>query len=275
MNMNNSNFDIAEVMGALYGDGFIARKAAFPKEWVNVLHQEVISLYRDALSRPEGAVGRGPQRHYVEIHPEDISGFVDLCMHPWVKFVCESILGPQFKIVEIGFDVPNPGAKDQPWHRDFAAPEDTIVGRRLNSLAFNLTTVDVEENMGPFEIAPGTQWDLPIDFEHDMFPPRTNYDRYESRAQRKMPKMGDISARSALTIHRGTANYSNKSRPALVLGVDAPGAINAERHDLQVTHKFFKRMPDYLKEHLTYRLVDELEPIFQAHTIEQLMMGEA
>jgi hypothetical protein len=75
MNMNNSNFDIAEVMGALYGDGFIARKAAFPKEWVNVLHQEVISLYRDALSRPEGAVGRGPQRHYVEIHPEDISGF--------------------------------------------------------------------------------------------------------------------------------------------------------------------------------------------------------
>jgi hypothetical protein len=34
-------------------------------------------------------------------------------------------------------------------------------------------------------------------------------------------------------------------------------------------------MPDYLKEHLTYRLVDELEPIFQAHTIEQLMMGEA
>ena len=87
--------------------------------------------------------------------------------------------------------------------------------------------------------------------------------------------MGDISARSALTIHRGTTNNSNKPRPALVLGVDAPGAINAERHDLQLTHKFFKKLPDYLKEHLTYRLVDELEPIFQAHTIEQLMMGEA
>lgn len=273
--MKQSGFDTAEVMGGLYGDGFIGLKAAFTKEWVSRLHEEVTQLYKDALDRPGGAVGRGPQRHYVEIHPEDISGFVDLAMHPWVRFVCESVLGPSYKIVEIGFDVPNPGAKDQPWHRDFPAPHDTIVGRRLNSLAFNLTTIDVSEDMGPFEIAPGTQWDLPIDFEHDMFPPRSNYDRYKSKAEKKMPTMGDISARSALTIHRGTANNSKKSRPALVLGVDAPGAINAERHDLQLTYDFFEKLPSYLKEHLTYRLVENLEPIYQAHTIEQLMMGEA
>ena len=273
--MKHSQFDTAEIMGGLYGNGFIGFKGAFTKDWAGRLHEEVTQLYKDALERPGGAVGRGPQRHYVEIHPEDISGFVDLAMHPWVRFVCESVLGPSYKIVEIGFDVPNPGAKDQPWHRDFPAPEDTIVGRRLNSLAFNLTTVDVSEDMGPFEIAPGTQWDLPIDFEHDMFPPRSNYPRYQARAEKKMPKMGDISARSALTIHRGTANYSDKSRPALVLGVDAPGAINAERHDLQLTNDFFETLPLYLKEHLTYRLVEKLEPIFQAHTIEQLMMGEA
>jgi hypothetical protein len=28
-------------------------------------------------------------------------------------------------------------------------------------------------------------------------------------------------------------------------------------------------------DHLTYRLVDKLEPIVQGHTIEGLMMGEA
>jgi len=87
--------------------------------------------------------------------------------------------------------------------------------------------------------------------------------------------MGDISARSALTIHRGTANNSNKPRPALVLGVDAPGANNAERHDLQITKRFFETLPQGLIDHMTYRLVDELEPIVQAHTIEGLMMGEA
>jgi hypothetical protein len=268
-------YDIAAIMGGLYGDGIIGHKGAFSREWAAQLGDDILLLYADALKRPGGAVGRGPKRHYVEIHPEDIRGFVELATHPWVAAVCEAVLGPEYKIVEIGFDVPMPGAINQPWHRDFPAPEDTIIGRRLNSLAFNLTTVDVFEDMGPFEIAPGTQWDLPEGFEHGMFPPKTNSPRYEQRAQRKMPQMGDISARSALTIHRGTANHSDKSRPALVLGVDAPTANNAERHDLQITHAFYETLPESLKQHLTCRLVDKLEPIVQGHTIEGLMMGEA
>src|SRR5687768_10704972 len=144
--MKQTMYDTANVMGGLYGDGIIGLKNAFSREWVATLHTEILELYKEALQREGGAVGRGPQRHYVEIHPEDISGFTDLITHPWVVFVCEAVLGPEYKVVEIGFDVPNPGAKDQPWHRDFPAPEDTIKGRRLNSLAFNLTTVDVYEN---------------------------------------------------------------------------------------------------------------------------------
>ncbi|UOQ70545.1 phytanoyl-CoA dioxygenase family protein [Hymenobacter cellulosilyticus] len=270
-----ATYDIAQIMGGLYGDGIIGLKGAFSREWARQLGEDINRLYEEALQRPGGALGRGPKRHYVEIHPESIRGFVELATHPWVTAVCEAVLGPDYKIVEIGFDVPGPGAMNQPWHRDFPANEDTIIGRRLNSLAFNLTTVDVTEDMGPFEIAPGTQWDLPFGFEHEMFPPKSNSPRYEARAQRKMPQMGDISARSALTIHRGTANHSDKSRPALVLGVDAPTANNAERHDLQITRAFYATLPESLKQHLTCRLVDELEPIVQGHTIEGLMMGEA
>jgi len=273
--VQTEQYDIATIMGGVYGDGIIALKGAFPREWVQTMREELDLLYEEALKRPGGAVGRGPKRHYVEIHPEDISGFVDLAMHPWVITVSEAILGPDYKIVEIGFDVPNPGAMDQPWHRDFPAPAETVTGRRLNSLAFNLTAVDTTEDMGPFEIAPGTQWDESPEFEHSMFPPKSFYPRYQERAQRKMPRMGDISVRSALTIHRGTANHSDKSRPVLVLGVDAPDARNAERHDLQVTRRFFETLPDYLREHLTYRLVDELESIHQGHTIGGLMMGDA
>lgn len=268
-------FDTATIMGSLYGNGFLGYKGAFDRDWVQRLGEDIAVLYEDALKRPGGAVGRGPKRHYVEIHPEDIRGFVDLVSHPWVVAVCTAVLGPDYKVVEIGFDVPNPGAVNQPWHRDFPAPEDTLRGRRLNSLAFNLTTVDVFEDMGPFEIAPGTQWDEPTGFEHEMFPPKSFYPRYEARAERKMPKMGDISVRSALTIHRGTANHSSKARPVLVLGVDAPGANNAERHDLQVSRAFFETLPGTVREHLTYRLVDELETIVQGHSIEGLMMGEA
>ncbi len=268
-------FDVAAIMGGLYGDGIIGNKGAFSHQWVKELGEDIEDLFQKALKRPNGAVGRGPKRYYVEIHPEDMRGFVDLATHPWIVAVCENVLGPQYKIVEIGFDIPLSGAQNQPWHRDFPAPEDTLVGRRLNSLAFNLTTVDVYEDMGPFEIAPGTQWDRPENFEHEMFPAKTNYSRYQERAQKKMPKIGDISVRSALTIHRGTANHSDKSRPTLVLGVDSPTARNADHHDLQITHRFLQTLPQQVRDHLTYRIVDELEPISQKHQIETLMMGEA
>jgi hypothetical protein len=268
-------FDTASIMRGLYGDGIIAHKGAFEAAWVRELGEDIDVLFQEALAHPGGAVGRGPKRYYVEIHPERLRGFVDLVTHPWVTAVCRAVLGPDYKIVEIGFDVPLPGSLDQPWHRDFPAPEETVVGRRLNSLAFNVTTVDVQENMGPFEVAPGTQWDDSPEFEHGMFPPKSYYARYLGRRQRKMPKIGDISARSALTIHRGTANRSNIPRPALVLGVDAPDARNADRHDLQFTSAVYDALPSELKRHLTCRVVENLEPIVQAHTIEGLVMGEA
>ncbi len=268
-------YDIAAIMGGLYGDGIIGLKGAFDREWVRAMREDIEIAFQEALKRPGGAVGRGPKRYYVEIHPQDIRGFVDLVTHPWVVAVNEAILGPDYKIVEIGFDVPGPGAENQPWHRDFPAPEETLTGRRLNSLAFNITAVDVFEDMGPFEIAPGTQWDEPTEFEHGMFPAKALYPRYSERAQQKMPKMGDISVRSALTIHRGTANQSSKSRPVLVLGVDAPDARNAERHDLQFTKVYYDTLPDSVRQHVICRMVDTLEPIVQGHTIEGLMMGDA
>lgn len=268
-------YDTAAIMGGLYGDGIIGLKGAFERAWIQQVREDVDAAFADARQRPNGAVGRGPNRWYVEIHPEDLRGFIALVSHPWVTAVCGTVLGPDYRIVEIGFDVPGPGAVNQPWHRDFPAPDETLRGRRLNSLALNLTLVDVTEDMGPFEIAPGTQWDAGQGFEHEMFPPTSLYPRYEARAQRKLPTMGDISARSALTIHRGTKNLSEKARPVLVIGADAPDARNADRHDLQFTRAFFEKLPVPLRERFTYRLVDQLEPIVQSHSIEGLMMGEA
>lgn len=264
-------FDIAEIMGGLYGDGIIALKGAFPRDWVQRLREDIDALFAEARATPGGALPRGPERYYVEVHPERVRGFVDIASHPWFVAVCEAVLGPDYRIVEVGFDIPFPGAMDQPWHRDFAVPEATTIGRRLNSLAFNLTAVDTIPEMGPFEIAPGTQWDQFEGGTRGMFPPKELWPRYEARAQQKLPKMGDISARSALTIHRGTANRSNEPRPVLVVGVDAPDATNAEHHDLQVTRRYLERLPARVRDHLTYRLVDTLQPIVQAHTIDGLL----
>lgn len=264
-------FDIATIMGGLYGDGIIACKNAFTRPFIQRLGEDIDRLFAEARATPGGALARGPNRYYVEIHPERLSGFTDIMTHPWIVAVCRAVLGADYQIVEAGFDIPGPGALQQPWHRDFPAPPATVEGRRLDSLAFNITTVDVSEEMGPFEIAPGTQWDT---WEGDpMFPPKQSWARYEARRERKMPSMGDVSARSALTIHRGTANQSDKARPVFVLGVDAPDGRNSEKHDLQVSHAYYASLPEETRRHLRCRVVGALEPVAQGHTIDGLLMG--
>jgi hypothetical protein len=104
-----------------------------------------------------------------------------------------------------------------------------------------------------------------------MFPPKELWPRYIARAQQKMPQMGDMSVRSALTIHRGTANRSDQPRPVMVVGVDAPDATNAQHHDLQVTQAYLDSLPPRVRDHLTYRVADTLKPIIQHHTIEGLL----
>jgi hypothetical protein len=275
MNSHTSSadpYDVATIMGGLYGEGIIACPGAFERDWVARLGADIAQLFDEARARPGGALARGPNRYYVEVHPERLHGFVDLVTHPWVVAVCKTVLGPDYKIVETGFDIPGPGALQQPWHRDFPAPPETLVGRRLNSLAFNITTIDVTEEMGPLEIAPGTQWDE-LAGGDPMFPGPALGPRYEARKVRKLPRMGDISARSALTIHRGSANVSRVARPVFVLGVDAPDGRNAAKHDMQLTHGFYARLPQSVRQHLSCRIVGSLTPVVQAHTIEGLLMG--
>jgi hypothetical protein len=85
--------------------------------------------------------------------------------------------------------------------------------------------------------------------------------------------VGDVSARSALTIHRGTAHPSPIARPVLVLGVDAPGAGHAALHDLMVTRAFSQTLPASVRRHLVCREVDRLVPVTQKHDIEGLVLG--
>lgn len=266
--------DPATIMGGLYGDGIIALKGAFAPEWADDMREDIEQLFAEAIAVPNGALPRGPNRYYVEVQPERVRGFVDITTHRWFVAVCEAVLGAEYRIVEVGFDIPFPGAVDQPWHRDFPSPVATLHGRRLNSLAFNLTAVDSTVEMGAFEVALGTQWDDIAGCKDDMFPPREMWGRYLDRMVQRLPRRGDMSARSALTIHRGTANRSSQARPVLVVGVDAPDATNAKHHDLQVTRPFLDSLPSQVCDHLTYRVTDELQAVLQHHVIDGLLQPD-
>jgi Phytanoyl-CoA dioxygenase (PhyH) len=265
--------EIASDLEALHRDGIVGRSGAFERDWVETLREDMMTAFWAAIQRPGGTIGRGPRRWYVEMHPEEVSGFVDLVTHPWVTAMSSAVLGEDYRIVEVGFDVPFQGAKNQPWHRDFASPPETYRDHRITSLAFNLTGVDVTDEMGPFEIALGTHWDDGREWKHEMFPPRDLWPRFAERGVRRFPQMGDVSCRTALTIHRGTAHGSPVARPVLILGVVRGDEAKPEEHDLAITREFHDALPADVRDRLLFRVVDELTPISQRHDIEGLVMG--
>ena len=266
--------EIASDLETLDRDGIVGRPGAFDREWVDAMREDMMTAFWAAIQRPGGTVGRGPRRWYVEMHPETLRGFVDLVSHPWIAAMSASVLGEDYRFVEVGFDIPFQGAKNQPWHRDFASPPETYRDRRITSLAFNLTAVDVTADMGPFEIAVGTHWDDGRAWRHEMFPPREEWGRFAERGVRKFPQMGDVSCRTALTIHRGTAHASPIARPVLILGVVRGEEAKPEEHDLAVTRELHASLDPTIRDRLLCRVVDALEPITQRHDIEGLVMGE-
>ncbi len=263
--------ETAEIMAGIYGDGIIALSNAYPLQLIDRVYASTLKLFAEARKTGDGTLPRGPNRYYVEVAPESIDGFTEIASHPWFLAVSEAVLGPSWRIVEVGFDIPFPGATLQPWHRDFAAPDVTTQGRQINSLAFNLTAVDTTLDMGPFEIAPGTQWDLIPECPQGMFPDPARWPRYEARKVAKLAQKGSISARSALAVHRGTANISETARPVLVIGVDAPSANNAAHHDLQMTQAFVATLPSVLAGRFTGRIVDQITAVRQNHVIQGLI----
>ena len=108
-----------------------------------------------------------------------------------------------------------------------------------------------------------------------MFPSEDVWSRFAERGVRKFPRMGDVSCRSALTVHRGTTHRSPIARPVLVLGVDAPGAGHDKLHDLMVTQAFCDALPPVVRDHHAYRGGEQLIAVTQKHDIEGLVMGVA
>src|SRR5205807_640088 len=86
--------DVASHVETLNRDGITGLPGAFPRDWAEAMREDMMTAFWDAIRRPGGAVGRGPRRWYVEVHPQAIGGFADLVTHPWVVGMCEAVLGP-------------------------------------------------------------------------------------------------------------------------------------------------------------------------------------
>jgi hypothetical protein len=291
MTQTETQLDFKQLSDEIHENGIASLPGILPVEWADELDIDVGLQFLDALKigGGEGVAFRGWSRYYIELYPELLRGFLPLVTHPAIIGLSREMLGEDYQIVELGADIPLPGAPDQPPHRDFPMPEPTQMHRRLTSLAFNASTVDVTPELGPFNIAPGTHFDDGADFVQGMFPVGEKKEVYIQRMSARLAKRGSVSARSGLALHRGTKNHG-RMRPVIILGVvsvedRAHSATSLERASdygaptLKMSRAYYDSLDPALREHLSCEIVAEttaqLPPLKTPHSIEGLVMGKA
>src|SRR5215208_3792106 len=258
-----TSLDVKQLSKDIYEHGIANLPDILPVQWADELDEDVGLQFIEALKIKggEGVAFRGWSRFYIELYPEHLRGFTEFVKHPAVVELSREVLGDRYEIVELGADIPLPGAPDQPPHRDFPIPEPTRLYQRLTSLCFNASTVDVTPAMGPFHIAPGTHFDDGSDFVKDMFPVGEKKEAYNQRMIPRLARRGSVSARSGLTIHRGSKN-NDRMRPVIILGVvsvedrahsatiiDRPADYAAPT--LKMSQAYYDSLDDALKQHLS------------------------
>ncbi|MDP9316581.1 MAG: phytanoyl-CoA dioxygenase family protein [Chloroflexota bacterium] len=286
-----TGLDVGQLSKEVYDKGIAGLPNILPVAWAEELDEDMTLQFMKALQveHGEGVAFRGWNRYYIELYPERLRGFRALVTNPAIVELSRHMLGDDYQIVELGADIPLPGAPEQPPHRDFPMPEPTRLHRRLTSLAFNASSIDVTPELGPFNIAPGTHFDDGSDFVKEMFPIGEKKEEYNRRMEPRFAKRGSVSARSGLTLHRGSQN-NGRMRPVLILGVVSledrahsrtPLELDADylAPTLKMSEAYYDRLDDSLKEHLRVEIVadttDNLPPLKTPHSIEGLVMGKA
>ncbi len=285
------DLDVEKLSKEIYDKGIVGLPNILPVPWADVLDEDMSLQFMKALQveHGEGVAFRGWNRYYIELYPERLRGFLALVTNPVIVELSRHMLGDDYQIVELGADIPLPGAPEQPPHRDFPMPEPTQLHRRLTSLAFNASSIDVTPELGPFNIAPGTHLDDGSDFVKEMFPIGAKKEEYNRRMEPRFAKRGSVSARSGLTLHKGSQN-NGRMRPVLILGVVSledrahsrtPLELDADyiAPSLKMSQAYYDRLDDSLKERLRVEIVadttDNLPPLKTPHSIEGLVMGKA
>ena len=268
--------DLAGVHDRLYTDGICPLPGAFAPEFADRLHADCLRLHQIAASYPQGRIARGRNRWYFAVHPEQISGIVDILAHPWLREICTAELGADYQIAETAFDISLPGSRFQPPHRDFRQAVGMRADGTLTAMAFNIPTVDVTPERGPLEMMLGTQNDV-IDTDNGMFPDGLQKEHYENHPRRTLmkPVRGGMSVRTPLALHRGTPNQDDTARPVMVVTVYAGDVDLLAGHDvLAATEHFHRTLPPEVRDHLHCEVVPDLPRLEQKHDIEGLVMGD-
>ncbi|MBA2479613.1 MAG: phytanoyl-CoA dioxygenase family protein [Planctomycetes bacterium] len=193
-------------------DGHCILPSLFPKSLITEWHRHFEPRLRSHIEREGHAQNRGGARYYVTLPFEPPFADPFVFADPDILAIVDRLVGPDTVMCQLATDTPLMGSDYQEWHRD-APPLFPEWGRETPpfQLAVNVPLVDVTERNGPLETTRGTHL-MPRDEALEKVR------RGEIPVERVLMHAGDVMIRDVRTIHRGTPNRTEESRPMVVIG---------------------------------------------------------
>lgn len=225
-------------------------KGLIPTEVIDTWSQAFGPLLAAAVRREGDSPNRGPHRYYVTLPFHGLWADPAIVDNDAIMAVVEELIGADGVMCQLASDTPLLGSEAQELHRDtqLLFPESGAETPPYQ-LAVNFSLIDVTDETGPMEYAPGTH----------MLSKAEGLRRIESGEiplARACMARGDVMIRDVRHIHRGTPNRTATPRPMVVVGYSRRW-LHRPEVNIRVPAEVLVALPERARRWLRYNPVFE------------------
>lgn len=235
---------------SLNRDGICVIRNLFPQSVIEAWATAFEQLFQQRQNQPGGLAPREQARYYLTLPWTAPFADAAIFANPVILAVLNRVFAQEYRLVQLGADVPTQGSTFQETHRDFRPLFTDQLVTPLYALAVNFPLVEVTAENGPFQMARGT---------HRL--PRTvglaKIEAGEIPLESFYLQPGDVMIRSPLALHRGSPNHTDQPRPMIVMGY-VMHWLHTAHLDLSIPRAYYDSLPQPIQQMLRCKVVDQI-----------------